>query len=157
MNKNITFFFCDIEGTISGNNKEEDYIKFNELLNKIGKNNNSDEVRFVLFTDNDEQSKKSYEEKFKKYFNNYIKIINIKGKDIKDHVGYLNECKNNNEDIEDVYLAEDISMIREIFGMVIFDMGIKFNEIKTSNKDNHNTLEYINTIMEEEYLNSKKM
>lgn len=67
----LILFFCDLHGTLIGNinNTEEDYIKFNSLLNSLSLSNN---VIFSMISTENQETINYYQQLLKKYLNNNV-------------------------------------------------------------------------------------
>ena len=129
MNK-LVLFFCDIQGTLIGNkiNEENDYVLFNQELNKIGDKivfsvvsteSNETVARYLnilsnYFTDNIIFGRQYYEDGYIEN-NNVFDVCAGKCSQIMDYINDLSKTY----EIDKVYYAEDNKFICEMVGECI--------------------------------------
>lgn len=168
---NTVCFFCDIRGTLTGNkkNNDEDYKKFNDILKKIQKENNTNSIIFSFISnDNSEfvyENKKNLELYMDKsiYFGRQFfetgyliddKIYNGKtGKatQILDYLDLLSKKVN----IKKVYFADDIEINHKILEFINMKNNDKYNIVSIKPTENIGISE-LNDLLSQNFQNSNR-
>lgn len=166
--KKTILFLCDIHGTLIGNidNTEEDYIKFNSLLNNLSLNNN---IIFSIVSTENQETINYYQQLLKKYLNNNVilgrqfyedgyiyndEAFNYSIGKCVQVLGYIEELLEK-YDISKIYFADDNDFNQEMIKEII---NLKYPNIifETIIPKSLNGLSELNKLVEDIKYNLKK-